>query len=85
MISTAVTVATTATVIVAADNQNRRVYVHNSGGAKIYLGGSTVTTSNGYHLGNDENIDIFVPLNEALYAVVASGTNVVIVLTPNLD
>lgn len=85
MIANAVTVATTPTLIVAADNQNRTVYVHNSGGAKIYIGGSTVTTSSGYHLGNGESDSFFVPTGETLYACVASSTNVINVLTPNAD
>jgi hypothetical protein len=85
MISVAVTVAATATLLVAADNKNRSVYLHNSGGAKIYLGGSDVTTANGFHLGNGESIELFIPVGETLHAVVASGTNVCNVLTPNLD
>lgn len=85
MISVAVTVAATATLVVASDDKNRNIYLHNSGGAKIYLGGSDVTTVNGFHLGNGESVELFVPIGEALYAVVASGTNVCNVLTPNLD
>lgn len=85
MKSIAVTVGTTATLIVAADDKNRHVYVHNGGGSKIYIGGSDVTTTNGYHIANNESADLFVPTNETLYAVVASGTNAINVLTPNVD
>lgn len=85
MIAKAVTVETTATVIVPADDRQREIYIHNSGGAKIYLGGSDVTTANGYHLANTESLTIFVPSKETLYAVVATGSNVVNVLTPDLD
>lgn len=85
MKSVAITVNSTATLVIAADNKNRTVYVHNSGGAKIYLGGSDVTTANGYHLANAESAEFFVPVNETLYGVVASGTNVINVLTPDLD
>jgi len=83
--SAAVTVGTTATLLFAADNKNRNIYIHNGGGAKVYIGGSNVTTSNGYHLANNESFDVFIPLGETFYGVVASGTNDVIVLTPDLD
>jgi hypothetical protein len=85
MISKAVSVTTSPTLIVPADNIPRTVYIHNGGGAKVYLGGADVSTANGFHLGNNESQDFFVPTNEKLYSVVASSTNTVIVLTPDLD
>jgi hypothetical protein len=85
MISKAVTVTTSPTLIVPADNIPRTVYIHNSSGAKIYLGGADVSTANGFHLGNGESQDIFVPTNEKLYGIVASSTNTVNVLTPDVD
>lgn len=85
MKAVAVTVATTPTLIVPADDQNRWIYIHNAGGAKIYVGDSSVTTSTGFHIGNGESQQIFVPLKETLYGVVASSTNVINVLTPNVD
>jgi hypothetical protein len=85
MISKAVTVTTSPTLILPADNIPRTVYIHNGGGAKVYLGGADVSTANGFHLGNGESQDIFVPTNEKLYGVVASSTNTVNVLTPDLD
>ena len=85
MHSEKVTVATTATVIVPADDKPRTIYIHNAGGAKIYVGGSSVTTTTGFHIGNGESQELFVPTNEKLYAVVASSTNDIQVLTPDLD
>ena len=85
MKSVAVTVATTPTLIVAADDQNRWVYIHNAGGAKIYVGGNSVTTTTGFHIGNGESQELFIPIHETLYAVVASGTNAIQVLTPDAD
>lgn len=85
MKSSAVTVATTPTLIIPADDQNRWIYIHNAGGAKIYVGDSSVTTSTGFHIGNGESQELFVPLKETVYAVVASSTNVINVLTPNTD
>jgi hypothetical protein len=85
MISKAVSVTTSPTLILPADNIPRTVYIHNGGGAKVYLGGADVSTANGFHLGNGESQDIFVPTNEKLYSIVASSTNTVNVLTPDLD
>ena len=85
MKSSAVTVAATATLVVAADDLNRHVYLHNGGGAKIYIGDETVTTASGFHLANNESIELFIPSRQTLYGVVASGTNVINVLTPDGD
>jgi hypothetical protein len=85
MKSTKVTVGTTATLIIPSDNLNRWVYIHNGGGAKIYLGGSGVTTTTGFHVANNESAEFFLPEKETLYAIVASSTNDIIVLTPDTD
>ena len=85
MKSVAVTVGTTPTLIVAADDLNRWVYIHNAGGAKIYAGNGSVTTTSGFHIGNGESQELFVPAQQTLYAVVASSTNDIQVLTPDSD
>lgn len=85
MKSSSVTVGTTAILVVAADDKNREVYLHNAGGGKVYLGGPAVTSTDGFHLANAESITIFVPSKETLYGIAASGTNAVIVLTPDTD
>lgn len=85
MKSTKVTVNTTATLIIPSDDLNRWVYIHNAGGAKIYVGGSDVTTTTGYHIANGESQELFVPAHETVYGVVASSANDIIVLTPNTD
>lgn len=85
MKSVAVTVTTSPTLIVPEDDQNRWIYIHNAGGAKIYVGNGTVTTTSGFHIGNGESQEIFVPLKETLYAIVASSTNQIQVLTPDTD
>jgi hypothetical protein len=85
MISKAVTVTTSPTLILSNDNIPRTIYIHNGGGAKIYIGGADVSTGNGFHLGNGESQDVFIPTNEKLYGVVASSTNIITVLTPDLD
>ncbi|CAB4142477.1 hypothetical protein UFOVP438_16 [uncultured Caudovirales phage] len=79
--SAQVSVNATATVLVAATAFDQTVYLHNSGGGVVYLGAANVTTANGYKLDNGDKITIGVGDHEALYAVTASGTNVVSVLT----
>ena len=79
--SAQITVNATATVLVAATAFDQTVYLHNSGGGVVYLGAANVTTANGYKLDNGDKITIGVGDHEALYAITASGTNVVSVLT----
>ena len=55
MKSVAVTVATTATLLIAADNQNRTCYFHSTSGS-TYLGDSAVTTTNDVTVGANVNI-----------------------------
>ena len=77
--SAQVTVTTTATLLVAASTFDQTVWIHNSGGA-LYIGASNVTTANGYKLDTDDKMELPVGDNEALYGIVASGTNTVFVL-----
>jgi hypothetical protein len=84
MRSAQVTVGTTATLLAGADNINRLIYVHALSNTTIYLGGSNVTTSNGFILEKDDGyLSLTIPIGETVYAVVATGTEVVSVLLPN--
>lgn len=85
MKSNSVTVGTTAILVVGADDLNRQVYLHNAGGGKVYLGDESVTSLTGFHLANNEAMTINIPSRQTLYAISASGTNAVIVLTPDVD
>ena len=78
-ISTQVTITTTASVIVSASSY-RNIYLHNLGGGAIYIGGSNVTTSNGYKLDNGDKLSLIIGDVEALYGVAASGTHTLAVL-----
>lgn len=84
MISSLISVTTSATLIVSADDVPRTVYVHSSSGS-IYLGGSTVTSSTGLHLPNNTTLTVFIPAKETLYAITSAGTNTARVLTPDTD
>lgn len=84
MISAQTTVTTTAAVLIAADESHRTVYIHVVGNGIVYLGGSTVTSANGMLTEKGAvPFALEVPANETVYAVVASGTEDVRVLTPS--
>lgn len=84
MKSAAVTVTTTATLLIAADNQARTCYLH-SGSGSVYVGGSDVTSSTGLHLENGTTIELFVPSKETVYGITSAATQTMRVLTPDLD
>ena len=84
MRSTQVSVGTTATLVVDADNINRTVYLHASSNSPVYYGGSAVTTSTGFlHEKDDGPLAIEIPINEKLYGIVSTGTETVTVLLPD--
>ena len=78
--SAQVSVGVTATVLVAANIMDQTVWLHNSGGGIVYLGDANVSTTNGYKLDSNDKMQLPVGDNEALYGIVASGTNTVCVL-----
>ena len=84
MKSIAVTVTTSPTLLVSADNLPRTCYLHSTSGS-TYLGNSAVTSATGLHLPNNQTITIIVPFGETLYGVASSGTTDVRVLTPDVD
>ena len=86
MKSSSITVTTSPTLIVGADNQNRYVYLHIMGNATVYLGNGTVTTSTGLPTEKHTSpIEIMIPLGETLYGIVVADTEVVRVLTRDVD
>lgn len=86
MKSVAVTVGTTPTLLVAADDKYRKVYVHVTGNTAVYLGNSSVTTSTGIETEKHTTpIEFEVPTKETIYAVCDTGTVDVRVMTPDVD
>jgi hypothetical protein len=79
--SAQVTVTTTATIIVPATAFDQTANLHNLGGGAVYLGDADVTTANGYKLDNGDKLTVTVGDREALYAIAASGTHTVGVLS----
>jgi len=78
------TVTSTASLLIPPDNKNRQCYIHNPSGGEIYVGDSTVTTGNGFHIPNNTSLAVFIPANESLYAVTSQTSNV-FTLTPDID
>ena len=77
------TVTTTATLLVAADDKNRTVYIHPN--AVVYLGNSAVTSTTGLHAVANVTFAYELPLRETIYAITATGTATVLTLTPDAD
>ena len=84
MKTSAVTVNSTATLLVAPDNKDRIVYLH-SGTGSVYVGGSDVTASTGIHLPNGTTIQMTIPFNESVYGVTSAATQTMRILTPDID
>jgi len=84
MKTSAITVTTTATLLIAADNQNRVCYLH-SGTGSTYVGGSDVTAATGIHLSNGTTMEIVVPINQTVYGITSASTHTMRVLTPDID
>lgn len=88
MRSTRVTVnGTTATLLVAADNKNRIIYLHVVGNQAVALGDSAVTYATGMLTEKHTSpIEVFLPLGETIYGICAADqTESVCVMTPDLD
>lgn len=86
MKTAAFSVSTTRVLIIPADNINRTVYIHAIGAGVVYVGGADVTAANGMLTEkNAVPFEMVLPSNEALYAITASGTEEVRVMTPSVD
>lgn len=74
-------------LILAADNQNRTIYLHNNTNETLYIGNSAVTTTTGMIVTkHSAPITIFVPTNETLYGIAEAGKTIdVRILEPNTD
>ena len=67
------TIGTTRQLVLPVDGSAQEVHLHSSSG-KVYIGGSDVTTSNGFALDNGEKMTMTLHPGDAIYAVTASGT-----------
>jgi hypothetical protein len=74
-----ITVTTTPTVLVPANIADQTALVHATNDA-LFIGGSDLTTANGYVVDHKDKLTVQVGDHEGLYGVVSSGTTTVSVL-----
>lgn len=74
-----VTITTTPTIIVPANIADQTALLHATNDA-LFIGGSDLTTANGYLVDHKDKLTIQVGDHEGLYGVVSSGTTTVSVL-----
>lgn len=76
-----VTVGTTPVLIATGLVGAFHCYLHSpTGGNAVFIGDADVTSSNGFELPKNEMHEVWLPEADKLYAVVASGTQVLFVL-----
>lgn len=84
MRSTRTTVTTSATLLIDSDTTHRTAVVHSISNTTVYLGASDVTSSTGFIFEKDDGVlSLTIPAGEKLYAIVATGTEVVSCLLPD--
>lgn len=83
MNSQAFTVGTTAVQLVTTSVNARQISLHVVGAGTVYIGGSDVTSANGMLTEKNAVPYTFtLPANNELWAITASGTEDVRVMTP---
>ena len=88
MKTTQVTVGTTPTLIVDADDQNRYIYLQIVNSATVYVGDVGVATSTGMPLEkHSAPHQFYLPIKQKMYGVVTSqvGTADLRIMTPDVD
>jgi len=84
MISEAIALNDTTPVkICSSVNFEQEIYIHNELGGAIYIGGSDVSSSTGYHLANHEAITMKIPQDNELYGISGSGAGDVHIVRPD--
>jgi hypothetical protein len=79
--ATQVTVATTATLLSAANPNRKFIEISNNGGATVFIGGSGVATTTGAIVLTATKLTLQGSITTAaIYGIVAASTNVVSVL-----
>lgn len=71
------TIGTTPTLIVAKRTGRDTVVIENTGTTAVYLGASNVSTTNGLLLPGVVGASVALETTDAVYGIVASGTQVV--------
>jgi hypothetical protein len=73
------TITTTRQLIIPIDGSAQEVHIHSESGT-VYVGGSDVTSSNGFKLDNNEKLTLTIHPGDEIYAITSAGTNVVMIL-----
>jgi hypothetical protein len=73
------TITTTRQLVIPIDGSTQEVHIHNESGT-MYIGGSDVTSSNGFKLDNNEKIVLIVHPGDQIYAITNAGTAVLMIL-----
>jgi len=66
--------ASTAVLIKKAGSNPIKLNLHNSSGGVIYIGGSNVSSSNGFHLSSSDSLDLTLLPGNSLYGISGSGS-----------
>ena len=73
------TITTTRQLIVPTDGSAQEIHFHSESGVS-YLGGSDVTSSNGFKVDNNEKIVFTVHPGDEIYAIASAGSTAVMIL-----
>jgi hypothetical protein len=73
------TLTTTRQLIVPVDGSAQEIYFHSESGT-AYLGGSDVTSSNGFKVDNNEKIVFTVHPGDEIYGITSTGSTVAMLL-----
>ena len=73
------TITTTRQLIVPVDGSAQEVLLHSSGGT-VYVGGSDVTSDNGYKMDVGDKETFIVHPGDEIYAITSSGSTQIMML-----
>jgi len=74
---------TTPVKIISKVDMYQQVYIHNNTGGAVYVGGSNVTSTSGYHLANHEHVAMEIPQQNELFGIKGSGTGDIVIVRPD--
>ena len=73
-------ITTSETTIVTTDGDSSSLAIYNTGSVTVYLGGSGVSSAQGFPLLIGSTIIISIPSNTTVYGITASGTGTLRIL-----
>lgn len=87
MRSAKITVTDEPTLVIAADDTHRTVYLkHSHENHPLYLGNASVSATNGFSVQKDEELELVIPSKQTLYGITTEEDTVdVFILTPDVD